>query len=67
MWDLKHPDDPDWTYEPDETPEAARYEEESVLRVPASTASPIILALGVALLFAGLTSSLYVSMAGFLL
>jgi hypothetical protein len=67
LWDLKHPDDPDWTYEPNDTPETARYEDESVLRVPASTASPIILALGVALLFAGLISSLYVSIAGILI
>jgi hypothetical protein len=67
LWDLKHSDDPDWTYEPDESSEAARYEDESVLRVPASTASPIILALGVALLFAGLISSLYVSTAGILI
>jgi cytochrome c oxidase subunit I len=67
LWDLKHPEDPDWTYEPNETFHTAPSEDESVLRIPASTASPVILAIGIALLFSGLVTSLYLSIVGCLI
>jgi hypothetical protein len=67
LWDLKHPDDPDWIYEPDEVFQDAKTEDNKVVQIPASTPSPIILASGIAMLFAGLVTTELVSVLGIIL
>jgi hypothetical protein len=67
LWDLKHPDDPDWQFEPaDALPEVKPEDNESI-EVPANTPWPIVLALGIALLFAGLVTAEFVSLLGAIL
>ena len=66
LWDLKHPEDPDSPYEPDEASQPVKREDDRVVRIPASTAAPIFLAFGIALLFAGLLTTEYVSIVGIL-
>jgi cytochrome c oxidase subunit I len=64
LWDLKHPDDPDWGFEPPGAFLDSRADETESLAVPASTPFPIGLAFGVALLFAGLVTTEFVSILG---
>jgi len=64
LWDLKHPEDPDWRFEPAEPFSDVAVEDSEVIRIPASTFSPFILALGLGLLFGGLVTTELVSLAG---
>jgi cytochrome c oxidase subunit 1 len=64
LWDLKHPDDPDWHYEPPEPFATPAHREQSIVEVPANTPSPILLAFGLALIVAGLVTMAPVSVAG---
>jgi cytochrome c oxidase subunit 1 len=64
LWDLKHPDDPDWQYEPSEPFATPARGDQATVDMPANTWSPMLLALGLALLVAGLVTTLLVSVAG---
>ena len=64
LWDLKHPEDPDWKYEPAGPITDIQPEPEAIVSLPASTPWPIVFALGLALAFAGLTSTALVSILG---
>jgi len=64
LWDLKHPEDPDWKYEPDEQIPKFEAIPEAIVKIPASTPFPIFLAFGVALAFAGLVTTEIVSLLG---
>ncbi|MGB6688478.1 MAG: cytochrome c oxidase subunit I [Terracidiphilus sp.] len=64
LWDLKHPNDPDSTCEPDEPLDSVKPEVDTVVAIPANTAAPIALALGVALLAGGLLATAYLSIVG---
>jgi cytochrome c oxidase subunit 1 len=67
LWDLKHPEDPDWRYEPAGPIVDPQSEPEAIVSLPASTPWPIIFALGLALAFAGLTCTAYLSIVGAIL
>jgi hypothetical protein len=64
LWDLKHPEDPDWKYESAEPFREVKVEDDKFAEIPASTASPILLAFGIALLFAGLVTAMFVGLVG---
>ena len=64
LWDLKHPDDPDWNYEPAEPFNHTQNKSEDVVALPAKTPWPVVLALGFALVFAGLVTTVFVSALG---
>jgi cytochrome c oxidase subunit I len=67
LWDLKHPEDPDWKYEPAGPITDVQPAPDPVVSLPASTPWPIVFALGLALAFAGLTSTAFVSIVGAIL
>jgi len=67
LWDLKHPDDPDWKYEPAEPFTYAQNKREDVVALPARTPWPIVLAFGLALVFGGLVTTALVSVLGAIL
>jgi cytochrome c oxidase subunit 1 len=67
LWDLKHPDDPDWDFEPSEPQPGLKADEPERIAVPASTPFPVIFAFGVALLFAGLVTTEFLSILGAIL
>jgi cytochrome c oxidase subunit 1 len=64
LWDLKHPDDPDWKYEPAEPFTYSPAKRDEVVTMPAKTVWPIVLACGLALVFAGLVTTEFVSIFG---
>jgi cytochrome c oxidase subunit 1 len=67
LWDLKHPEDPDWKYEPAGPITATRPEPDHIVMLPANTLWPIVFALGLALVFAGLVTTAFVSILGAIL
>ncbi len=67
LWDLKHPDDPDWKYEPSEPFTDVQTRRDPIVALPAPTPWPIVLASGLALLFAGLVTTEIVSILGAIL
>jgi cytochrome c oxidase subunit I len=64
LWDLKHPDDPDWGFEPSEPFSDPKADESGSLSIPASTPFPLIFAFGVALIFTGLVTTALISILG---
>ena len=67
LWDLKHPDDPDWQFEPTDVFPDLTPEDKEAIEIPAATPWPIVLASGIALLFAGLVTTEFVSLLGAIL
>ena len=67
LWDLKHPEDPDWKYEPAGPITNIQPESDAIVSLPANTLWPIVFALGLALVFAGLVSTAFVSILGAIL
>jgi hypothetical protein len=64
LWDLKHPDDPDWQFEPADAFLDLKPEDNKTIETPATTPWPMVLAFGIALLFAGLVTTEFVSLLG---
>jgi cytochrome c oxidase subunit 1 len=67
LWDLKHPEDPDWQFEPADAFPGVKPEANETIEIPAGTPWPIVLAFGLSLLFAGLVTSKLVSLLGAIL
>src|SRR5271169_1500635 len=67
LWDLKHPEDPDWKYEPAGPITDTQPEPDPIVMLPANTLWPIVLALGLALAFTGLVTTAFVSILGAIL
>ena len=67
LWDLKHPEDPDWKYEPAGPLTSTQARPDDVVASPANTPWPIMFAFGVALASAGLVTTASLSILGTLL
>jgi cytochrome c oxidase subunit I len=67
LWDLKHPDDPDWRYEPAGPLTDIPPTPDAMVSLPADTPSPVVFALGLSLGLAGLVSTAFVSILGAML
>jgi hypothetical protein len=67
LWDLKHPEDPDWKYEPEGPITETRPELDQIVSLPANTLWPLVVALGFALVFAGLVTTVLLSILGAIL
>jgi hypothetical protein len=67
LWDLKHPEDPDWKYEPAGPITDIQSEPDAIVSLPANTLWPIVFALGLALAFEGLVTTAFVSTLGAIL
>ena len=67
LWDLKHPEDPDWRYEPPGPIAEQSAEPEAMVMLPAPTPWPLVFAFGVASLFFGLVTTAMISILGAIL